>query len=70
MDDESRTTPSDAGRELVLRSLRKVLVRHGYTGAKLEARMAELLHRDFPRLTAVLMSVPSRLKSRSSTDGR
>ena len=64
----SETTPSDAGRELVLRNLRKVLARRGYTGAELEARMAELLQTDFPRLTAALMSVPSRLKSKSLTD--
>ena len=57
--------PPDAGRELVLRSMRKVLTRRGYSGERLEARIQELLKRDFPRLTAAMASVPSRLKPKS-----
>ncbi len=57
--------PVDAGRELVLRNMRKVLTRRGYTGERLETRIQELLQRDFPRLTATMASVPSKLRPKS-----
>jgi hypothetical protein len=47
--------PPHAGLELLLRSLRKVLTRHGYQGEELEAKIVELRQRDFPRLTAAVM---------------
>lgn len=46
--------PANAGRDLLLRSLREVLTRHGYSGDQLEQKIAELTQKDFPRLTAVM----------------
>lgn len=46
-------TPSNSGLDLLLKNLRKVLMRHGFSGDKLEAKIAELRQRDFPRLAEV-----------------
>jgi hypothetical protein len=47
-------TVPNAGLELLLRNLRKVLIRHGYSGADLETKIKELQQKDFPRLTKAL----------------
>ena len=46
----------NAGLEFLLVSLRRVLARRGYTGEQAEKKVEELLQRDFPRLTAAMMS--------------
>jgi hypothetical protein len=51
---EDQLTPPNTGRDLLLSSLRRVLLRRGYTGAELEKKIQELQQRDFPRLTAAL----------------
>lgn len=51
---EDADAPPSTGRDLLLRSLRKVLARRGYSGEKLEQRIAELQTRDFPRLAAAI----------------
>lgn len=48
--------PMNAGLEFLLVSLRRVLARRGYTGEQAEKKVEELLQRDFPRLTAAMMS--------------
>jgi hypothetical protein len=54
MKSANTSTEPNLGRELFMRNLHKVLLRRGYTGDALEARIKELLARDFPRLTAVI----------------
>jgi hypothetical protein len=56
------TISPNAGRDLVMRSMRKVLIRRGYEGDRLERRIEELLQMDFPRLTAAMMNVQRPMK--------
>jgi hypothetical protein len=53
MNEDAGISP-DAGRDLFLRNLRNVLLRRGYTGQKLEARIAELLQSDVSRLAVII----------------
>lgn len=48
------TQPTNAGRDLFMRSLRKVLLRHGYSGEALEAKIVELMQKDVSRLAGII----------------
>ncbi len=45
--------PPNTGLELLLKNLRKALIRRGYNGDELEAKITELRQQDFPRLAEI-----------------
>ncbi len=55
---EADNVPPDAGLELILRNARKVLNRRGYNADQTEARIEELMKRNFPRLAAIMAGPP------------
>jgi hypothetical protein len=53
-EDQPAMVSSTAGRDLFMGSMRRVLERHGYHGAALEAKIAALLQKDVSRLAAII----------------